>query len=137
MTPPPGGSRALQAPAKRRRCRRPAENGDLVVRLGQVPDHLAVPDVTLQPLIQEISPMASPARPPPSSLDLLPPSPPMPTPSNGITAHRGHSADFPENSLPASGASTPIARGGGCRSAAVVPFPRLGTRLHGDVLQLP
>lgn len=46
-----------QDPARRPRCIQPAEIGDLVVRICQVPDHLAVPDVTLQPLIQEISPM--------------------------------------------------------------------------------
>lgn len=42
---------------KRQQCIQPAQIGDLVVTLCKIPDHLAVPDVTLQPLIQEISPM--------------------------------------------------------------------------------
>ena len=46
-----------QDPKQRAQCIQPEQIGDLVVSLCRVPEHLAVPDVTLQPLIQEISPM--------------------------------------------------------------------------------
>jgi len=48
---------ATQDPQKRLQCIQPSQMGDLVVSLCKVPDHLAVPDLTLQPLIQEINPM--------------------------------------------------------------------------------
>lgn len=44
-------------PEVRKKCMQPEEMGDLVVQLCQLPAHLAVPDVTVQPLVQEIMPM--------------------------------------------------------------------------------
>lgn len=41
----------------RRKCISPEDIGELVLRILTMPDHLAVPDVTLQPMIQDISPM--------------------------------------------------------------------------------
>ncbi len=44
-------------PQIRRHCIQPREMGDVVVNICQMPDHLAVPDITVQPLCQEIVPM--------------------------------------------------------------------------------
>ncbi len=44
-------------PAIRPRCMQPAEMGALVVQLCAMPAHLEVPDITVQPLVQEIVPM--------------------------------------------------------------------------------
>ena len=41
----------------RRKCMQPEEMGQLVVDLCRTPAHLCVPDVTVQPLVQEIVPM--------------------------------------------------------------------------------
>lgn len=41
----------------RKACIQPREIGDLVVYLATLPAHLAIPDVTLLPLVQEIIPM--------------------------------------------------------------------------------
>lgn len=49
-----GASEDPQAAVK---CIAPEEIGNLVVQLLETPDHLAVPDVTLQPTIQAIEPM--------------------------------------------------------------------------------
>ena len=40
-----------------RKCLQPAEIGKLVADLYDMPQHLVVPDITIQPMIQEISPM--------------------------------------------------------------------------------
>jgi len=39
------------------KCMSPQEMGDLIVKLCSMPEHLAVPDITVQPMIQEITPM--------------------------------------------------------------------------------
>ena len=44
-------------PETRTKCMQPSEMGDLVVQVCAQPDHLATPDITVQPLIQEIVPM--------------------------------------------------------------------------------
>jgi len=44
-------------PAIRPMCMQPAEMGDLVVHICELPPHLAMPDVTVQPMVQEIVPM--------------------------------------------------------------------------------
>ncbi len=44
-------------PAIRTKCMQPEEMGDLVVQTCELPAHLAIPDVTVQPLVQEIMPM--------------------------------------------------------------------------------
>ncbi len=41
----------------REKCISPADLGKLVLEIIEVPDHLAVPDITIQPMIQDISPM--------------------------------------------------------------------------------
>lgn len=43
--------------ATAQKCIQPAEVGKLVVDLFEMPPHLVVPDITIQPMIQEISPM--------------------------------------------------------------------------------
>lgn len=48
---------ASEDPSLAGRCIAPDEIGRLVCDLLDVPDHLAVPDVTLQPMIQDICPM--------------------------------------------------------------------------------
>jgi NAD(P)-dependent dehydrogenase (short-subunit alcohol dehydrogenase family) len=44
-------------PAVRVKCMQPSDMGALVVSLCATPAHLAIPDVTVQPLVQEIVPM--------------------------------------------------------------------------------
>ena len=44
-------------PAVRSKCMQPLELGDLVVHLASMPSHLDVPDITVQPLVQEIVPL--------------------------------------------------------------------------------
>ncbi len=48
---------ASEDPMSAAKCIAPAEIGTLVADLLETPDHLAVPDVTLQPMIQAIEPM--------------------------------------------------------------------------------
>ncbi len=48
---------AAEDPALRQKCIAPAEIGELIAQLIELPDHLSVPDVTLQPMIQDICPM--------------------------------------------------------------------------------
>jgi len=45
------------SPEIRSKCIQPLELGDIVVKVCTVPDHLAVPDLVIQPLVQEIVPM--------------------------------------------------------------------------------
>jgi len=52
-----GISGASEDPALAERCISPADIGRLVVQLLEMPDHLAVPDVTFQPMVQSIEPM--------------------------------------------------------------------------------
>ncbi len=44
-------------PAIRAKCMQPAEMGRLVLDVCNTPAHLAIPDITVQPLIQQIEPM--------------------------------------------------------------------------------
>ena len=44
-------------PEIRGKCIEPLDLGEVVVQLCSMPDHLAVPDLVLQPLVQDISPM--------------------------------------------------------------------------------
>ena len=46
-----------QDPEIRGKCIQPLELGEVIVQLCSMPDHLAVPDLVLQPLVQDISPM--------------------------------------------------------------------------------
>jgi NAD(P)-dependent dehydrogenase (short-subunit alcohol dehydrogenase family) len=48
---------ASEDPSLAAKCIAPGEIGRLVADLLETPDHLAVPDVTLQPMIQDIQPM--------------------------------------------------------------------------------
>jgi len=48
---------APEDPALSGKCIAPDNLGTLVVQVLETPDHLAVPDVTIQPMIQEIVPM--------------------------------------------------------------------------------
>ncbi len=52
-----GLSGASESPELARQCISPGELGKLVRNLLELPAHLAVPDLTIQPLIQEITPM--------------------------------------------------------------------------------
>ena len=52
-----GISGAAEDPARAAQCIGPGELGELVKSLLVMPDHLVVPDITIQPLIQEITPM--------------------------------------------------------------------------------
>lgn len=52
-----GISGASEDPSLAGRCTDPADLGLLVVRILETPDYLAVPDVTVQPMVQDISPM--------------------------------------------------------------------------------
>jgi NAD(P)-dependent dehydrogenase (short-subunit alcohol dehydrogenase family) len=44
-------------PEIRKKCMQPAEMGRMVLDICQTPAHLAIPDVTVQPLVQQIEPM--------------------------------------------------------------------------------
>ncbi len=44
-------------PETRRKCMQPAEMGKLVVQICETGDHLEIPDITVQPLVQEIVPL--------------------------------------------------------------------------------
>lgn len=48
---------ASEDPLLREKCTAPEELGQLVLEILETPDHLAIPDLTLQPMIQDISPM--------------------------------------------------------------------------------
>ena len=48
---------AAEDPVQAAQCISPDELGELVKSLLLMPDHLVVPDITIQPLIQEITPM--------------------------------------------------------------------------------
>jgi len=48
---------ASEDPTRATKCIAPDDMGRLVVQLLETPDHLAIPDVTLQPTIQAIEPM--------------------------------------------------------------------------------
>ena len=48
---------AAEDPVQAAQCISPDELGELVKSLLLMPDHLVVPDITIQPLIQEIAPM--------------------------------------------------------------------------------
>ena len=48
---------AAEDPAQAGQCISPDDLGELVKSLLLMPDHLVVPDITIQPLIQEITPM--------------------------------------------------------------------------------
>lgn len=48
---------ALDDPSIREKCIAPEDLGRLVVSILETPDHLAIPDVTIQPMVQDISPM--------------------------------------------------------------------------------
>jgi NAD(P)-dependent dehydrogenase (short-subunit alcohol dehydrogenase family) len=41
----------------RKKCMQPYEMGDLVAQICELPSHLVMPDITVQPMIQEIVPM--------------------------------------------------------------------------------
>ena len=66
LTPSWGATEFLQVshiegpagdPEIRRQCIQPLELGELVVHICSQPVHLAIPDLTIQPLVQEIMPM--------------------------------------------------------------------------------
>lgn len=44
-------------PEIRKKCMQPAEMGQMVLDICRTPAHLAIPDITVQPLIQQIEPM--------------------------------------------------------------------------------
>ena len=48
---------ASEDPLLREKCTAPEELGQLVLEILETPDHLAIPDLTVQPMIQDISPM--------------------------------------------------------------------------------
>ena len=48
---------ASEDPVLAPKCTAPEELGQIILDLIRVPDHLAVPDVTIQPMIQDINPM--------------------------------------------------------------------------------
>jgi len=48
---------ASEDPAQAAKCIAPEDLGTLVVQVLETPDHLAVPDLTIQPMIQAIEPM--------------------------------------------------------------------------------
>lgn len=50
-------SGASENPALSDKCISPEELGNIVKSIIETPDHLAIPDVTVQPMIQDISPM--------------------------------------------------------------------------------
>lgn len=50
-------SAASEDPVLGKKCISPEELGIMIKHVAELPDHLAVPDITLQPMIQDISPM--------------------------------------------------------------------------------
>ncbi len=52
-----GISGASEDPAIAAKCTAPEELGELVKTILETPDHLAIPDVVLQPMVQDICPM--------------------------------------------------------------------------------
>ena len=48
---------ASEDPSLAAKCIAPDEIGRIVADMLETPDHLAVPDITLQPMIQDIQPM--------------------------------------------------------------------------------
>ncbi len=48
---------ASEDPALAEKCTDPADLGRLVVQILETPDYLAVPDITIQPMVQDICPM--------------------------------------------------------------------------------
>lgn len=50
-------SGASENPELAKKCTAPEELGVIIRQLAEQPDHLAVPDITIQPMIQDISPM--------------------------------------------------------------------------------
>jgi len=52
-----GISGASEDPGLAGKCTDPADLGRLVVKVLETPDYLAVPDLTVQPMVQDISPM--------------------------------------------------------------------------------
>ena len=48
---------ASEDPEMAKKCTAPEELGAIICQLIGQPDHLAVPDITIQPMIQDISPM--------------------------------------------------------------------------------
>lgn len=52
-----GISGASEDPDLAPKCTKPEELGELVLAVIRTPDHLAIPDVTIQPMVQDISPM--------------------------------------------------------------------------------
>lgn len=48
---------ASEDPEMSKKCTAPEELGAIIRQLIEQPDHLAVPDITIQPMIQDISPM--------------------------------------------------------------------------------
>ena len=50
-------SGASEDPAKAAQCTSPEELGMIVKNILETPDHLAIPDLTVQPMIQDICPM--------------------------------------------------------------------------------
>jgi short-subunit dehydrogenase len=50
-------SGASENPELAKKCTAPEELGMIIRQLVEQPDHLAVPDITIQPMIQDISPM--------------------------------------------------------------------------------
>ena len=50
-------SGASEDPVLAKKCTSPEELGVIIRQLAETPDHLAVPDITIQPMVQDISPM--------------------------------------------------------------------------------
>jgi len=50
-------SGASEDPSRASKCTSPEELGTLVREILETPDHLAIPDVTIQPMVQDIQPM--------------------------------------------------------------------------------
>ena len=48
---------ASENPELAKKCTSPDELGNIIRQLAEIPEHLAVPDITIQPMIQEICPM--------------------------------------------------------------------------------
>ncbi len=52
-----GISGASEDPSLADKCTDPADLGRIVLQILETPDYLAVPDLTVQPMVQDISPM--------------------------------------------------------------------------------